>query len=181
MDSSTVALVIAVVGVLGTLAGTIVSQVLSARARRADFDMQRSQRREDYIHERQKADLANKRSCYIAMMASSRRYRVELMNYLYMVKQKTINSDARNDLENARRAYLDSIAEVQIVATLKVLSTIDPVGSGLSKAYHAIKQLQSGEPEPDGSFEEIDRFLKELWDQWRYMREAMRQDLGIED
>jgi len=79
MSNGVSAIVIAVVGVLGTLAGAIVSQVLSARARRADFEMQREQRKEEYVQERQKTDLANKRSCYITMMASSRRYRIELM------------------------------------------------------------------------------------------------------
>jgi len=97
------------------------------------------------------------------------------------VKEQVVDSDARNDLENARRAYLDAFAEVQIVATLKVLGTIDPVNSGLSKAYRSVKRLEAGEPESDGSFEEIERFLTELWDRWRYMREAMRQDLGVED
>ena len=134
MSSSLNAIIIAAVGVLGTLAGTIVSQLLSARVRRADFEMQREQRKEEYVQEKQKIDLANKRSCYIAMMASSRRYRIELMNYAFAVNHQVVDSDVRNELENARRACLDSIAEVQIVATLKVLGTIDPVNSGLSKA-----------------------------------------------
>ncbi len=181
MDSSTGAVVIAAVGVLGTLAGTIVSQILSARARRADFEMQRSQKQEEYIRQRQEADLANKRSCYISVMATSRRYRVTLMNYLRMAKEEAVNSDAQSELENARRSYVDALAEVHLVATLKVLSTIDPLGGGLSKAYHAIKHLESGEPDLDGSFEEINQFLNKLWDQWRHMRDAMRQDLGIED
>jgi hypothetical protein len=181
MNANIGAIVIAAVGVLGTLAGTIVSQLLSTRARKADFEMQRERRKEEYFQERQKTDLANKRSCYIAMMASSRRYRVELMNYAYAVKEQVVDDDARHELENSRRACLDSIAEVQIVATLKVLDTIDPVNSGLSRGYRFVKRLEAGEPEPNGSFEEIERFLTKLWDKWRYMREAMRQDLGVED
>jgi hypothetical protein len=175
------AIAIAIVGVVGTLAGAIVSQLLSARARRAEFEIQQYQRKEDYIRERQEAELTNKRSCYIAMMASSRRYRVELMNFLYAVKQEAVDTTARNDLEAARRACVDSIGEVQLVATLKALSTIDPVNSGLSKAYSATKHLEAGEPEPDASFEEINQSLTDLWDQWRYMRDAMRQDLGVKD
>lgn len=181
MTSSTSTIVIAAVGVLGTLAGTIVSQLLSAHAKRADFEMQRLQRQEEYAHQKQETELANKRSCYIAMMASSRQYRMELINYLYMVKRQTVDSAARSDLENARRSGLASIGEVQLVATLKVLATIDPVNSGLARAYRAIKHLEGGEPEPDGSFEEINQFLTELFGKWSYMRQAMRQDLGIKD
>ena len=181
MNGNISAIAIAAVGVLGTLAGTIVSQLLSTRARKTDFEMQREQRREEYVQERQKMDLANKRSCYIAMMASSRRYRIELMNYAFAVKEQVVDSDARHELENSRRAYLDSIAEVQIVGTLEVLDTVEPVNSGLAKSYRSLKRLEAGEPESDGSFEEIEHFLTKLWDKWRFMREAMRKDLGVED
>lgn len=181
MSTDISAIVIAAVGVVGTLAGTIVSQLLSTRARKADFEMQREQRKEEYVQERQKTDLANKRSCYIAMMASSRRYRIELMNYAYAVKEQVVDNDARHELENSRRACLDSFAEVQIVATLRVKDTVEPVNSGLSKAYRFVKRFEAGEPEPGGSFEEIERFLTKLWDKWRYMAEAMRQDLEVED
>jgi hypothetical protein len=175
------AIVIAVVGVVGTLAGSIVGQLLTARTRRYELEIQRSQQQEDYARKRRVAELADKRSCYIAMMTSSRRYRVEVMNYLYAVKERTVDATARSDLESARRACLDSLGEVQIVATLEVLATIDPVNSGLSNAYRATKRLEAGEPEPDGSFEEIYQSLTDLWDQWHHMREAMRKDLGVKD
>jgi hypothetical protein len=181
MSNSNDAVIIAALGLLGTLAAAIVSQLLSARARRDDFKLQRSQRQEDYARERQEVELATKRSCYIAMMTSSRSYRVELMNYLYMVKQQTVRSAARDDLENERRACLASLGEVQIVATLKVLSTIDPVNWGLSKAYDAINHLEARRPEPGESFEEVHQSLTELRDQWSHMSNAMRHDLGIKD
>ena len=103
------------------------------------------------------------------------------MNYLDMVKHQTVRSAARDDLENIRRACLASLGEVQIVATLKVLSTIDPVNSGLAKAYRAINLLEAGRPEPDGSFEEIHKSVTELWGQWGHMSDAMRHDLGVKD
>lgn len=181
MSNSNGAVIIAALGLLGTLAAAIISQLLSTRARRDDFELQRSQRQEDYARERKEAELATKRSCYVAMMTSSRGYRVELMSYLYMVQQQTVRSTARGDLENERRTCLASLGEVQIVATLKVLSTIDPVNSGLSKAYDAINHLEAGRPEPGESFEEVHQSLTELWDQWAHMSDAMRQDLGIKD
>lgn len=181
MNISAGAIIIAIVGVLGTLGAAIIGQLLSARARREDFEIQRSRQQEDYIHQRQEAELANKRSSYIAIIASSRTYRIELMNYLYMVKHETVDSTARSDLHEARRIWLANFSEVQIVATLQVLSTIEPVGTGLAKAYRATKHLEAGEPGPDESFEEIDRYLSGLWDHWGNMREAMRRDLGVAD
>lgn len=177
MNNSTGAIIIAIVGVLGTLGAAVTSQLLSARARREDLKIQQ----EDYIHHRQEAELANKRSSYIAIIASSRTYRAELKDYLYMVKHKTVDSTARSDLHEARRVWLANFSEVQIVATVKVLSKIEPVNAGLADAYRATKRLEAGEPGSDQSFEEIDRYLTGLWDHWGNMREAVRLDLGVAD
>lgn len=181
MSADTSAIAIAAVGVLGTLVAPIVSQRLSTRARREDFEMQKSQREEDYVREKRDAELASKRSCYIALTAASRRYRVELVNYLYGVKRGAVSEESRIDLEGARRAFIASVAEAQMVATVKVLSTLGPVNDGLSRAYGMIKDLQNGEQDEDGSFEDILQFLTKQWDQWDGLSDAMRNDLGVED
>jgi hypothetical protein len=168
MSSDIVAITIASVGVLGTLAGAAVNQLLSTRARRDDFALQKRQRQEDF-----------KLSCYIAMSTSSRSYRIELMNYLDKLNQQTADDAARNVMEDARRACLDSLGQVEFVATPKVRSTIDPVNDGLSAAYRATNNLEKGAPQPGGSFEEIEQSLKELQGQWDPMHEAMRQDLDM--
>lgn len=181
MNNSTEAIIIAAVGVLGTLGAAAIGQLLSARARRNDFDMQRSQRQEDRDLQKQEAELASKRACYIALLASSRTYRIELLNNLRRIRRKTIDNAARDNLHEILQTWLANLSEVQIVGSLQVLSSIDPVNAGLSKAYLAIRRLEAGEPEPDESFEEINRLLEDLWDKWHYMREEMRRDLGISD
>ena len=181
MSADSGAILIAAIGVLGTLVSPIVSQRLSARARHDEFEMQKSERLEARQLEQQQLAFANKRSCYIALMANARRYRVEMMNYLYAAKSRTVDNDQRNELEAARRAYIMTSAEAQMTASLRVLAMIEAFNADLYKGYRATKHLEEGEPEPDGSFEETESFLTKLWDQWDDMREAMRQDLNIED
>jgi hypothetical protein len=168
MSNSIVAIAIASVGVLGTLAGAAVSQLLSTRARRDDFVLQRRRRQEDF-----------KLSCYIAMSTSSRSYRIQLMNYLDKLNQHTADDAARNVMEDARRASLDSLGQVEFVATPMVRSTIKPINDGLSAAYSATNNLEKGRPQPGETFEEIKQSLEELWSQWDPMHEAMRQDLDM--
>lgn len=168
MNSSIVAVAVASVGVLGTLAGAVVNQLLSTRARRDDFTLQRRQRQEDF-----------KLSCYITMSTSSRRYRIELINYLDKLNQQTADDAARNVMEDARQACLDSLGQVEFVATTGVRSTIKPINDGLSAAYSATNNLEKGHLQPIGSFEEVRQSLEELWSQWNPMHEAMRQDLGM--
>lgn len=178
---NTTSILIAAIGVMGTLVAPIVSQRLASRAKHDDLKIERSHRLDEQQQEQRRNALAAKRACYIAMVATSRRYRIELMNYLYKIKRETLDDAARNELENARRPYIESMAEAHLTATLRVLNSIEIVTAGLSKAYRAIKHLEDREPEPDGSFEEMETFLVELWDRWKDMREAMRQDLGVED
>ncbi len=109
MSNNIVAIAIASVGVLGTFAGAAVTQLLSVRARRDDFALQRRQRQEDF-----------RLSCYIAMSTSSRSYRIELINYLDKLNQQTADDAARNVMEDARQACLDSLGQVEFVATRKV-------------------------------------------------------------
>jgi|SRR5215469_5050886 len=170
MSNSIATIVIAAVGVLGTLAGAAINQLLSTHARRADFALQRLERLEDF-----------KLSCYIAMSTSSRGYRIELMNYLRKVNQQTADREARKVLEDSRQFCLDSLGKVELIATAEVRSTIDPINDGLAKAYDATNNLEEGKPEPGGSFEEITRSLEELWRQWNYMHEKMRRDLSMQD
>jgi hypothetical protein len=66
------------------------------------------------------------------------------MNYLDKVNQQAVDSTARGDLENARRTCLASLGEVEMVATLNVLSTIEPINDGLSRAYNAANKFGEG-------------------------------------
>jgi hypothetical protein len=113
------------------------------------------------------------------MSTSSRSYRIQLMNYLDKLNQHTADDAARNVMEDARRASLDSLGQVEFVATPMVRSTIKPINDGLSAAYSATNNLEKGRPQPGETFEEIKQSLEELWSQWDPMHEAMRQDLDM--
>src|SRR5689334_2662310 len=125
MDASVTALVIAIVGVIGTLSASIATQIMSAKARGDEFSLQRSHRQEDYAREQAEAVLAQKRSCYVSMMSSSRRYRVELMNYLFAIKRGSVVNEASMRLEDARLAFSVSFAEAQLTGSLPVREAVN--------------------------------------------------------
>jgi hypothetical protein len=181
MDASATALIVAIVGVIGTLVAPIVSQRLSALSRREEFEQQRIQRHDEYEHQRQEKELAIRRACYIAVIAGARRYRLELMRYLHSVNEDAVDDAGRERLEEARLAFNAGLAEMQLTASGPVLEALGPIRQGMSGGYTAIKDLERGEPEPEGSFEEIKAFLLELWDAWPPAHAAMRADLGVTD
>jgi len=182
MSGDFTALVIAVVAVLGTLSASIVTQRLSARAQQQSFEFQRLLRIEEYDRGRREAILAADRSCYVTMLATSQRYRIELVNHLHTIQEGTVNDTGRDSLENARQAYAASFAETELTATVSVLTPVRSVNRILSESFRAIKHLERGEPEPDHSFEEIrTSLLQTISEPWVEMRGAMRDDLGVAD
>jgi hypothetical protein len=181
MDATTTALIIAIVGVAGTLSASVISQILSARVTREELALQRSHRQEDYDRERLEAVLTQKRDCYISITSSSRRYRVELMNYLFAIKRGPTDSETNGRLEDARIAFSVSFAEAQLTGSLPVLEAITSLRNGLRDGYRAIRELESEPSRPDGSFTEVQKFLLELWDTWPPLHAAMRTDLGVVD
>jgi hypothetical protein len=182
MTASTTALVIAIVGVCGTLFAPIVSQTLSKRARREEFELQRKQLEDEYERDHLKESMAAKRNCYLSAMLSGRRYRQELMNHLYVVNRDGTNGAASEQLEDARHAYNSSFAELQLTGTQPVVQAMEPVRVRLSRSYEGIKNIEESRPEPGQSFDEIKKSLLMIWDyDWPAVITAMRADLGIND
>jgi hypothetical protein len=181
MDANTIALIVAIVGVIGTLTASIISQVLSARSRRQELEVQRLQRDDEYEREQQQNVLANKRNCYITLISAARRYRLELMSYLYATNRRSINKDAADSLDEARLAFNVSISETQLTGTKSVLEALEPIRRGLAESYGAIRDLEQEAPESDESFDEIRTSLSKLWDEWPRLHAAMRKDLGVKD
>jgi hypothetical protein len=181
MNAAVTALVVAIVGVIGTLLAPIVSQRLSARARREEFEQQRTQRQDEYERQQRERELTIKRTCYITVISGARRYRLELMRYLYAIKEDTVDDGARDRLEEARLAFNTSLAETELTAAGPVLEALDPIRRGMSDSYTAIKDLEQDTPRSNGTFEEIRTFLLKLWDAWPPAHAAMRADLGVKD
>jgi hypothetical protein len=182
MTASITALVIAIVGVCGTLFAPIVSQTLSRRARREEFELQRKQRAEEYGRDHQKESLADKRKCYLSAMLTGRRYRQELMNYLYVVNRDRTSGLSSEQLEDARHAYNASFAELQLTGTRPVIEAMEPIRLRLARIYEGIKNIEEGRPEPRQSFDELKKSLLMIWDdEWPAVIVAMRADLGIND
>jgi hypothetical protein len=115
------------------------------------------------------------------MIATSRRYRIELMNYLYAIRNDRLDATVRESFRAAREAYIASVAETHLTAPDAVLTPLETVTRGLSRAFQLIMRLQDGEPDPDWPVERLEAYLVGLWDEWAVLRRAMRADLGVPD
>jgi hypothetical protein len=182
VSSSISALVVAIVGVFGTLFAPIVGQRLTARTRREEFERDRDHKSDEYVREQQRARFSEKRNCYLSLSISAGRYRSELMRYLHKVRIKTLDENARPTLEETRYRFLASVYETRLTGRLKVVERLDTLREEIAKAYAATMNLAEGNPGPNGSFDEIRASISVVWDRaWPPLLIAMREDLGIED
>ncbi|MCX4436591.1 hypothetical protein [Streptomyces mirabilis] len=181
VGSTAIALVATVGGVTGTLLAPILAQRSSAKTQKAEFERQQHAAQAQWEREQQHAELAARRSCYITTNAAYRRYRIELMNYLWHVRRGEVSQAAGEALEAARSAHHAAFAEAQMFASAVVLGQLDDVAKALSEGYRRTKCLEEGNPDPDDSFEVIAEYLEWIWNCWREMRTVMRTDLGVND
>ncbi|GAA4077367.1 hypothetical protein GCM10022233_65420 [Streptomyces shaanxiensis] len=178
MDNGLTALIAALVGVTGTLLAPIFSQRIVFRFQERQFERQQRAVQAQWTRDREETRLSERRACYIATNTAYRRYRIQLMNYLWDVHQGTVTPTCRDELEAARHAHHAAFAEAQLVASSVVLAELDAIAKELAQAYRRVKRLEEGNPVR--SFEEIEQDLQDLWERWKQMRGLMRTCLGVE-
>jgi hypothetical protein len=179
MGSALIGLAAAVVGVTGTLAASVLSQRFLARVQSQQFERQQQAAEAQWHREQQVAELNRRRDGYMQVNASFRRYRTHLMNFLWTVHKGAVTPDAREVVEDARRDHHSVFAEAQMIASAAVLIELDGMTTALSEVYRRIMCLEEGNPDPDGSFNEIRTDFVRLWERWERMRAVMRADLGL--
>ena len=186
MSGSVTALLVAIVGVLGTLAATVLAQRYSMGAKQQEIEaqlkqaeMQLKQRSAELAEERWRAALKDRRDCCIALYAAARGFRRAIKNCLFEGLDKLCA-----ELEQARQVFTDQFSEAQIILPEAVRKEASPVYDTLTEAYGWVKKSGSTVPvliaEPDG--EKLQDYLNDDVDRAiRQLRAAVRRDLGVDD
>lgn len=183
MSTGIVSLVVAVVGVCGTLAGAIFTQRLSQRAKLEELkyaERQRLAEQEAVEKQRKREQL---RSCYVQLNANDRNYRDALLGYAYALKAGSPSDAEAAEVATARRAQRDARAEAQMAVSDEVLDAEGPINAQLTVAYSRLKRL---ERESDASvreplLDEVIKLLDKIIGELSRARVIMRMELGIID
>ncbi|GHI89611.1 hypothetical protein ACWGF3_06005 [Streptomyces xanthophaeus] len=179
MDNTLLALAGTTIAVAGTLLAPVLSQRLLARAESDRFAREEQVADTQWVREQQVAELARRRDCYVSANAGYRRYRIELMRYLWLVHKAEATPEARTVMEDARHSMHNAFAEAQMAASDAVLAELDSMTQNLARMYDRVMRLEEGTSAPGSSFEEIQTGLLRANEQWVVMRGAMRADLGV--
>lgn len=167
MSNTVVALVVAIVGVVGTLTAAVMTQLFAMRA-------QRDQRRE----ESWRTTLKDRRDSCVALSVEARRFQQALRSYLFE------NRDDKNaELEQAWQTLISRYSEARIILPKDVVEAAAKAFGELRSAYESV--LEASPPARSSGMEPVERQqLRHRVDDGtvmeaiRELREASRKALG---
>ncbi|MEU9200623.1 hypothetical protein [Streptomyces sp. NPDC048332] len=178
MDAGVIALLVAAVGVAGTLLAPITTTWVGSRARLQEFELQqRAEQARRHVEEAQR-NLERRRETYVALNSATRRYRILMMEDVHVL----LNGgplDADGAIENARLEFQDVYAQAQMLIPDSVLGPCHETRVALAEARKVIAALhKEGEPGQE-AWQSVHADVMRIWDLIQAMQEAMRADLGI--
>jgi hypothetical protein len=178
MSTDLTAVVVAVVGVAGTLSSPVLAQRLNMRSKQQELDSERQQRLDEREADRRQSNLRERREAYIGMNAAARAFRQALKNAVF-----DSSSDSIAELERARVAFAGRYAEGQLIAPDPVLEVAGSVSAELASVYGKVKRLSglgSGIVDPDierqAILADLDGAVRGVIQR---LRHVMRVDLGV--
>jgi hypothetical protein len=114
MSGATISVIVAIVGVGGTLASAVITQVLAQRAELRRLEREERIRLEEQRASEDQRKIDQLRSCYVQLSAHDRHYRDAMLAYAYALKSGSFEAAAA-EVSSARRAQRDTRAEAQLV------------------------------------------------------------------
>lgn len=179
MNSSTSALVIALMGISGTLISALLTQRSANNNAIRQIERADEQRREERAHQYEQTTIESRRACYVALNIAARLYQTALTNYLVALQNGPPNDEILGDVEAARLDHRARHAEAQMVLPDSVLETAGAVNGNLGKFYGILRSVDLDDASSNVTLESAEYRRARSWDLLAQMRTAMRRDLGI--
>ncbi|MFJ8697063.1 hypothetical protein [Streptomyces roseolilacinus] len=193
MGTAWAGLLVAVVGVAGTLGAALLTQNRADRTKRMELQAAAEQRREERDHaeellraeqarQRQSESLERRRTCYITLNTTARQYLTAMTNHLHALRRGEDTDASLENLEESRLSFRDSYAEAQMIAPKTVLRVAGVAKARLNAAYGKLREYGTPPSASDGELSFLEEeFHQEVWPHLGEMKRAMRADLGVDD
>ncbi|MEU7583528.1 hypothetical protein AB0B50_38810 [Streptomyces sp. NPDC041068] len=181
MNSSISQIVIAVLGIGGTLAAAVITQRGADRARTRELEHTRQLQQEEREYATRQAQLEARRVCYATLSAGTRDLANVMTKVLHALEEGEVTEELRSDLDRARREHRLRHAEAQMVLPDTVAEAASTANRHLGDLYGLLMSLDGGTAQREGNVEAARDSMDKLWDPLWRMRHVMRVDLGVTD
>jgi hypothetical protein len=179
MGSSTSALIIALMGITGTLVSALLTQHSANNSKLRELERADQQRQEERTYQAEQTTIEGRRACYAELNIAARLYQTALTNYLVALRLGAPSDEIRANVEETRLAHRVRHAEAQMVLPDSVLETAGAVNGNLGKFYGILKSIDLGNADSNETLETAEARRVRSWDLLAEMRAGMRRDLGI--
>lgn len=178
MDAGVIALLVAAVGVAGTLLAPITTTWVGSRARLQEFELQQRAEQAKRHFEEAQQNLERRRETYVALNSATRRYRILMMEDVHALRTGD-PLDADGAIETARLEFQDIYAQAQMLIPDSVLGPCHEARVALAEARKGIAALHKETELDQAAWRSVHADVMRIWDLIGVMQEAMREDLGI--
>ncbi|MGW2722659.1 hypothetical protein [Streptomyces sp. NPDC001492] len=179
MDSAISQIVIAVIGVGGTLAAAVITQRGADRARARELEHTRQLQEDEREYATRQAQFEARRTCYATLSAGSRDLANVMTQVIHALERGEVTKELRSDLDRARRDHRLRHAEAQMVLPDGVAEEASTANRHLGELYGLLMRLDGGTAREGESLDTARESFDKLWDPLWRMRHVMRIDLGI--
>lgn len=188
MSADVTTVVVAVLGVVGTLSSPLLTQWVGNRAKRQEFELEAQRRQEDRHEDRRRSVLQERRAIYAQLNTAARQYEQAVYEYLRVISEVAPTSEQRAELTEARESFRELYSDAQMIIPDKVLAAAMEVSAGLGEAYGKARRLEerlSGDGAADDPEETIEAARAychgDVYGLIISLRRLMRQDLGVSE
>jgi hypothetical protein len=194
MNADITTIIVAILGVTGTLSAPMLAQQAASRAKRSEFNMQRVIKETELRENRRLEAFKERRTAYANLNSAARQYLEELRANLRMLAAG-VTGEGRSDLAQARQRFRELYSDAQMIMPDRVLEYAIKVSQALGEAYGEVKRLDAlstqtslASAAPEISFdrsrviEQTHAFCRTtVYDQIIELRNVMRHDLGVSE
>ncbi|WP_369391544.1 hypothetical protein AB5J72_30965 [Streptomyces sp. CG1] len=178
MSPSTSALIVAVVGVVGTLLSGVLAHRSALRSTSMELDHAARQRHEDRSEEQRRETVNARKATYAAFNLHLRQFHQVLSRHYMALEAGQASPEQGQDREEPRRNLRDVYADAQMVVTDDVLLAGSRLVHQLHRIHALLMQHEQGTT-TDESLGDIRERLERASQSLYEVRQTMRQDLGI--
>ncbi|MFF8323016.1 hypothetical protein ACF06V_38475 [Streptomyces bobili] len=181
----------AVVGVVGTLGASLLTQSRADRNKRMEMQAAAEQRREERDHaeamleterarHRAEESIALRRACYITLNTAVRQYLTAQVDSVHALRNETGVEAALEKLEARRTTLRESYAEAQMIVPLKVMEGAGAASRRLNAGYGLLKQIAANAPYNQEDLDTFEAGVEQSRALLSELRQQMRFDLEVD-
>jgi hypothetical protein len=174
-------IIVAAMGVLGTLFSPLVSSWVSMKSKRQEFDFNRHGKDDEQRRAARREAFVERRDCYISLNRTAREYHASLRTRSHAIEADELNRGTDESLLEIRQDYRRCHAEAQMIVSDEVLRLARPVNGKLAEAYGMLRRIEEGSADAGETPAAVRSLLETVWEPLRELRSQMRADLGVSD